>query len=188
MLKKVIIKGRSVVLRPLSLKDAPWFCRWLKDREVTKFLAIYELPPPALKEEIEWIKEARRDKNNLRLAITTTEGKLIGSIGLNKIDRYHRRAEYGIFIGDQRYWGQGYGTEAGKLIIDYGFKKLKLHRIYLRFIAYNIRGQKSYKKIGFKLEGRQRDHTFRDGAWHDEVMMGILKSDILENKKLKIKK
>jgi len=150
MLKKVIIKGRSVVLRPLSLKDAPWFCRWLKDREVTKFLAIYELPPPALKEEIEWIKEARRDKNNFRLAIDTIDGVHIGSIALNKIDRFTKRAEFGIFIGDKKYLGQGLGTQACQLIIDYGFKKLKLHRIYLRYIAYNIRGEKSYLKCGFK--------------------------------------
>ena len=185
MLKKVIIKGRSVVLRPLSLKDAPWFCRWLKDREVTKFLAIYELPPPALKEEIEWIKEARRDKNNFRLAIDTIDGVHIGSIALNKIDRFTKRAEFGIFIGDKKYHGQGLGTEAGQLIINYGFRKLKLHRIFLRFVAYNFRGRRSYEKLGFELEGIQRQHVFRNGHWHDQYLMGILAEEWLKIKKLK---
>ena len=63
---------------------------------------------------------------------------------------------------------------------DYGFKKLKLHRIYLRFIAYNIRGQKSYQKVGFKIEGRARNHYFRDGYFHDQIQMGLLRDEWLK--------
>ena len=176
----IILKGKKVILRPLSLNDAPRFCRWLADQEVTKFLAIYESPAPSVKEEMEWIKKARRDKNNFRLAIDTIDGVHIGSIALNKIDRFTKRAEFGIFIGDKKYLGQGLGTQACQLIIDYGFKKLKLHRIYLRYIAYNIRGEKSYLKCGFKIEGRLRDHTFRDGYFHDQILMGLLAGEYLK--------
>ena len=173
----VRLKGKFVTLRPLSVSDAPRFCKWLADPEVTKFLSFHGLPPPTLREEREWLTDARVDKKFVRFAIDTADGIHIGSISLRRKDGTGKTAEYGIVIGDKRYWGQGYGTEAGKLLIDYGFKKLKLHRIYLRYIAFNIRGGKSYKKIGFKHEGRLRQHTFRNGYWHDEIWMGMLRSE-----------
>lgn len=167
------------------MKDAPDYCRWLADREVTKFLSIYENKPPTRREERAWIKEAKKDKTRICLAINTTEGKHIGSVSLMKIDYFSKRAEYGIFIGDRRYHGQGYGTEAGKLLVDYGFKRLKLYRICLRLIGYNVRGQRSYEKIGFKIEGRLRDHVYRDGCYHDEILMGILRNEYLKNDRKK---
>jgi RimJ/RimL family protein N-acetyltransferase len=185
MSQRIVLKGKKVVLRPLSIKDAPRFCRWLKDREVTKFLSIYNQAPPTLEEEKDWVKRAQKDKNNFRLAIDTIAGKHIGNVSLQGIDRGDKRAAFGILIGDKKYWGQGYGTEAGKLMVDYGFKKLKLHRIHLTCIAYNIRGKKSYEKIGFKIEGRLREHLFRDGCWHDEIHMGILADEYLKNKEKK---
>jgi len=180
MKKQIIVKGKKVILRPLSIKDARRFCQWIADREVTKFLSIYDQAPLTLKEEQDWLKKAIRDKNNFRLAIDTIDGVHIGTVGLNRIDRLNKRAEYGIFIGDKKYWGQGFGTEAGRLMVEYGFKKLKLHRIFLQVVAYNIRGIKSYKKIGFKIEGRFRQHIWRDGFWHDKVWLGILREEYLK--------
>ena len=188
MSKKVVLKGKKVILRPLSSKDAPRFCQWLADPEVTKFLSIYDQPPPTLKEEREWLEKSARDKDHFRFSIDTIEGKHIGTVSLNRIDKIHQRATYGIFIGDKKYWGQGYGTEACRLIVDYGFKKLKLHRIHLTCIAYNTRGQKSYEKIGFRVEGRLRDQIFRDGYFHDEIHMGLLRDEYFKNSKLKINK
>ncbi|MFA6215211.1 MAG: GNAT family protein [Patescibacteria group bacterium] len=182
MPQKIILKGNKVILRPPSIKDARRFCGWIADREVTRFLSIYDQAPLSLKEEKDWIRKSRRDKNNFRLAIDTVDGVHIGTVGLNRIDQLNKRAEYGVFIGDKKYWGQGYGTEAGKLIIEYGFKKLKLHRIFLQVIAYNIRGIKSYQKIGFKLEGRSRQHVWRNGFWHDKIWMGLLKSEFIKSK------
>ncbi|NUM25464.1 MAG: GNAT family N-acetyltransferase [Candidatus Buchananbacteria bacterium] len=179
MAKKFILKGKKVVLRPLSLDDAPRFCQWLKDREVTKYLSIYDQAPPTLKEEREWIRETNRNKRNLVLAIDTIEGVHVGVVSLRVPKNTVGIAEYGISIGDKKYWGQGCGTEAGKLIVDYGFKKLKLHRIHLNFIAYNFRGQKSYEKIGFKQEGIFRQHIYREGYWHDQIHMGLLREEYL---------
>ncbi len=177
---KIILKGKKVILRPLSLKDAPRFCEWLKDPEATKFLSTHGQPPPSLKEERQWIAEQRRSKKNLVLAIDTVDGEHIGSISLRNIISRSRRANFGIAIGNQRYWGQGLGTEACKLIVDYGFRKFKLHRISLELIAYNIRGLKSYKKVGFKVEGRLRDYYWRGGYWHDQIKMGLLQSEYFQ--------
>ena len=182
----IILKGKRVVLRPLSLTDAPRFCQWLKDSEVTKFLAIYDVAPPTLKEEREWIRKVNKaEGRQIRFAIDTIDGQHIGSTVLSKISSVHKRAMFGIFIGDKKYWGQGYGTEACRLIVEYGFRKLKLHRIELELIAYNIRAQKSYQKVGFRVEGKLRDHYFRGGDWHDQIVMGLLREEYLrKNKKI----
>lgn len=173
-MKVPVLKGKKIILRPLSLKDAKNFCRWLSDHEVTKFLEIYEKSPPKLKEEREFIRKKKKSKNSAQFSIDTKDGTHIGTIALDKIDPYNKRAIFGIFIGDKKYWGQGMGTEAGKMIVDYGFKKLRLRRIFLHVYDFNIRGYKSYQRIGFKKEGVLREHRFRNGHFHDEIIMGIL--------------
>ncbi|MDD2807896.1 MAG: GNAT family protein [Patescibacteria group bacterium] len=184
MSKKIILKGRRVILRPLSLKDAPRFCQWLTDPEVTTFLAhYYEQGAPSLKEERAWIKKDNHDNKKISFSIDTILGRHIGSTSLFHIDNFSKKAEFGIMIGDKEFWGQGYGTEATKLLVDYGFRKLGLHKIYLGHIAYNIRGHKCYKKIGFKKEGEVRDHIYRNGHWHNEIYMGLLRDEYI--KKLK---
>ncbi|MAF13388.1 MAG: GNAT family N-acetyltransferase [Parcubacteria group bacterium] len=182
MASNITLKGDNIILRPLSLKDAPNFCKWLKDQEVAKFLGIYDQPVPTLKEERQWIKDHQKDKETLDLAIETKEGVHIGSIALRDLRSNSNRATFGIMIGDKKYWGQGLGTEAAKLVIEYGFKKLKLHRIYLQHLAYNIRGHKSYKKVGFRKEGEFRDQVLRDGHYHNVIWMGILKNEYLKKK------
>jgi len=180
--KKIILKGKLVTLRPLSLKDAPDYCRWLADREVTQFLSRwFHQGPPTLKEEKEWIKKSFKEKDDLNFSIDSADGVHIGSVSLKDIDRENDHAEYGIFIGDKKYWGQGCGTEAGRLIIDYGFRKLKLHMIYLRMIGFNIRGEKSYRKIGFKPAGVYRQAMKLRGVYHDSKSMDLLREEWLKN-------
>ena len=183
MNNKVILKGKKVILRPLSLKDAPRFCAWLKDTEVTKFLGIHHLKSPSLAEEREWIKEAKRSKDNINLSIDTVEGEHIGSIGLKNVTKFHSHAELGIMIGNKKYWGQGCGTEATDLLINYAFRKLKLHRVYLYLVAFNTRAERSYKRVGFKREGVMREHWKVDSHFHDKIVMGVLREEYLRKLK-----
>src|SRR3989338_4003326 len=172
-----VLKGKQVLLRPLRISDAPAFCAWFKNSEVTRFLLRHENPPP-LREEREYLRNQQRRADHAQWGIVVDD-VLIGTVGLDRIDSEHRRAVYGIFIGNPRYWGQGLGTEAGRLAVGWAFRKLRLHRIELRVFAYNIRGIKSYQKIGFHPEGRLRDYIYRDGVYHDEIMMGILRKEFL---------
>lgn len=183
-MEKVILKGKLVTLRPLSLKDAPRFCQWFDDWEVIQFLSSrIGKRAPTLKQERKWIADAKRNKEEIIFAIDANDGTHIGLVRLNSIDYIHKNAEYGIFIGDKKYWGQGYGTEAGKLMIDYGFRKLKLRMIYLRYVAFNIRGEKSYKKLGFKPAGRFRQAMYLNKCYHDHYLMDLLKDEFLKNLK-----
>jgi RimJ/RimL family protein N-acetyltransferase len=82
----------------------------------------------------------------------------------------------GIGLGDRNYWGRGYGTEAMRLVVNYAFAELNLARVGLEAFAYNTRAVRSYEKVGFSLEGRQREQMRRDGRRLDVVRMGILRA------------
>nr|WP_309546968.1 GNAT family protein [Rhizobium rhizogenes]QCL10562.1 acetyltransferase family protein [Rhizobium rhizogenes] len=69
-----------------------------------------------------------------------------------------------------------------RLLLQYAFAELNLHRIGIRALAYNQRAIRGYKKCGFVIEGREREAAFVTRAWHDEVMMGIVEREFLSRK------
>ncbi len=169
----MILKGQKVILRPLRLSDAKTFVKWFNDPEVNKFLSVRKMD---LAQEKKWIAARIKDKSrsSLTLCIETLDGRLIGNTSLEDINLENRRAMFGIVIGDKESWNQGFGSESARLIIDYGFKKLKLHRIALDVYEFNPRAIKVYKRLGFKTEGVKRDHTRWRGKYFNATNMGIL--------------
>lgn len=83
--------------------------------------------------------------------------KEIGSVYLRDIDREKETAEYGVFIGEEEALGRGYGTAAAKLMLKYGFEKLGLKKIFLRFLEDNTGARKSYEKAGFQMIEDRRE-------------------------------
>jgi RimJ/RimL family protein N-acetyltransferase len=101
----------------------------------------------------------------------------IGNIKLGPINWVHRRSPLGILIGDKEFWGKGAGSEAMRLMVEYGFRRLNLHRINLAVFAENEAAVRVYEKVGFKVEGRFRDDMFQDGRYKDRLWMGLLCSE-----------
>ena len=169
----MILKGKKVILRPVRMDDAPRFVKWFNDSEVYQFVITKGIK---LKDEREWIKQRieGKIKDDLFLCIDTKAGAHIGSIGLHKINKRNKNASFGITIGDKKYWNRGLGSEAAQLIINYGFKKLKLHRIDLDVYSDNPRAIKVYKRLGFKKEGTKRDHRLWKGKYYNSYFMAIL--------------
>ena len=131
-----------------------------------------------LKEFIE--KDADKNENAFRFAIRTlAEDKLIGSVSLWVNSWTHGDTWLGIMIGDRDHWSRGFGTDAMRLIVQYGFIELNLRRITLGLHSYNPRALKSYEKVGFKMEGRRRGEGLRDGERYDSLYMGILREEWL---------
>ena len=114
---------------------------------------------------------------------------MIGTIGLENINHINRTATLGIFIGDKEHRSNGYGTEAIRLILDYGFNYMNLNNIKLDVMEFNERAQKCYKKCGFKEYGRRRKSNFTNGKYYDVVQMDILaeefKESYIKNKNIK---
>lgn len=169
----MILKGQKVVLRPIRMSDAPRFVKWFNDPEVNRFMNYRGLTLAFERKHIRNRLKVRVS-DNLHFCIDTKEGIHIGACSLEGISKVHKRASFGIIIGDKKYWDRGLGSEAARIIIDYGFKKLKLHRITLDVYAYNPRAIKVYKRLGFKAEGIKREHAFWRGKFYDAYEMGLL--------------
>ncbi|MDC1141646.1 GNAT family protein [Planctomycetota bacterium] len=105
------------------------------------------------------------------------ETEPLGSSGLHRINWLHRNPEWGIVIGRPEEWGKGYGREVAKTMLNYAFRTLNLHRVYLRVDAGNEKGIKSYLATGFKQEGLMREAVFVDGSYQDQILMSVLQQD-----------
>ena len=156
------------------------FARWSRDSEYHRML---NFSPGVLwsdKKWKEWLeKDLEKDsQDEFFFAIhTTADDRLIGFIGLMSPDWNQRDAWIVIGIGDRNDWGKGYGTDAMRLLLKYAFTELNLFRVTLGLFDYNRRAYRSYEKVGFVLEGRQRNIVNREGRRWDVLVMGILKSE-----------
>jgi RimJ/RimL family protein N-acetyltransferase len=132
-------------------------------------------PPPeaAAKERI--AKWSANEAGDLGFAIETLDDPpvLVGNPGLSGARLKDRCGTLGIAL-DREHTGRGYGTDAMRIIVGYGFREMGLHRIQLSVAAFNPAGIRSYQKAGFAVEGRHREAVLHDGRWHDEVLMSIL--------------
>ncbi len=172
-----MIVGIKVRLRPHERDDLPRFVEWFGDPEVRRHLGRYL--SFSLAQEERWfenLQERLERRESVVLAIETVEGVHIGSIGLDPIDWKNRYAELGIAIGEKAYWDQGYGSDAIRTLLGLAFRQMNLHRIFLRVDADNGRGIRCYEKAGFQREGTSRETVFKEGAYHDQYVMSILRS------------
>jgi len=108
---------------------------------------------------------------------TKAEDRLIGVTSLYGVKWTHGEGFLGIGLGDRQDWGQGYGTDAVRLILRYAFTELNLGRLSLDVYAYNPRAIRVYEKIGFVPEGRMRKCLNREGIRSDIIFMSILKEE-----------
>ena len=100
---------------------------------------------------------------------------------IEDINSINRTATLGIFIGDKNFRGNGYGTEAIRLLLDYGFNYMNLNNIKLDVMEFNERAIKCYKKCGFKEYGRRRKCRFINGKYYDSIEMDILAEEFEGN-------
>lgn len=171
--------GDRIYLSPRSIEDAEEFTEWMNDFQVTDYLGRSgELM--SLEGERRYLQDGYNPQATFSI-ITLDEDKLIGTVGLERINNTHRTATLGIFIGDKDYLSKGYGTEAIKLLLDYGFNYMNLHSVKLELMSFNLRALKCYKKCGFKEVGRIREHRFINGKYYDIILMDILRSEFTES-------
>ena len=168
------ITGTLCYLSPIDCGDAEQFTQWLNDLAITENLSMYHT---MLTVEVERMLLAELSKQHNYSIIETRTNSLIGNCGFAAIDHLNQTAEAGIFIGDKNYRGKGYGTEALRLLLGYGFLALNLHSVYLRVYSFNQRALRSYEKIGFKMTGKWREALRRGPKTYDILLMDILDSE-----------
>jgi RimJ/RimL family protein N-acetyltransferase len=169
--------GKKCYLSPIDMNDVEKYTEWLNDLEITKYLTLYPYII-SFENEKEFLDKLSKGHNYSIIDNNTNE--LIGNCGFGDIDHINQTAEAGIFIGNNKYLNNGYGTEALSLLLDYGFKALNFHNIFLRIFSFNERAKKCYEKIGFKIIGKKREALLRGKERHDIILMDILYNDFYE--------
>ena len=155
----VVARGRRVIIRRKRLSDAKDDYAWRSDEE----LARYDAVPPlrislpdfraSLQAQLRYPDGARRS-----YAIEDESGRHIGNAMYYNLREAMGEAELGITIGDRRYWGQGYGSDAVQALAKLVFREKGLRRMFLHTLDWNLRAQRCFQKAGFVPRGLvQRD-------------------------------
>ena len=167
------LQGERVRLRALREDDLPHLVHWWRDPEVAVFNdAVRPRPDGPLEEQFRaW--SLNGPGSDTALCIETLGGQLVGHVALFGITGRNRCGTFGIMIG-LGHQSKGYGTEATRLMVSYGFRELGLHRIELTVNAENVRAIEAYRKAGFEQEGVLRQKLFYGGRFHDQVLMAQL--------------
>lgn len=168
----------NIILRDLQPADKGKFFPWIKDKDVIKY-SLSRFQNMKCNDEISiWFDTILSDKTSYNKAIVdSTSDKIIGYAGIASLSQTNLSGEYFIFIGEKSYHGKGIGTFVTKEIIKRGFQDLGLNRIMLTVSDTNEGAIKAYKKANFKTEGIMRQAAYRDGKFHDKIIMSILRDE-----------
>lgn len=173
-----LMTGERVRLRGLREGDLETLARWEMDPGRTATLSNWVIPPSEAAAKARLAEWCANDKDDLGFAIETLDDPpvLVGNLGLHGARPKDRCATIGIALG-RDHLGRGYGTDAMRVIIDYGFREMGLHRIDLAVAPYNPSAIRAYERAGLIEEGRRRDAVWHDGRWYDEVLMSVLEPE-----------
>lgn len=173
------LEGPNLFLGPMMVEDAEVFVKWLNDGEVTDGIGKTK-DVTTIENEIEYLQDVTKKGDYCFSIVTKDKEQLIGTCSLMNINSVNQTAEVGILIGESSCRGKGYGKEALKIILDYGFNTLNLHNIYLGVYSFNEKAINCYKKLGFKEAGRIREAKYHNGKRYDDIKMDILKDEFYE--------
>ena len=173
----IIASGR-VYLRPFEPSDAETYRRWRADAEPMALAGWHQRAPLSLAQVERRIAGLATDQDSFAFVICLLDGdRPIGEVLLFDLERVNGSAQLGIFIGEPDEWGKGYGTDAVRALVDFGFRELRLERIWLEVWTENPRAQRSYEKAGFTREATLRHDRFEAGRYTDGHLMSILRDE-----------
>jgi RimJ/RimL family protein N-acetyltransferase len=174
--KQETLTGRRVYLRPFDKDDLPYIQKWSNDAELRKLIG--EVAPMSRAETEKFYKELLADKDRMWFVIALRRGdRVIGEAGLLRMFRPWRATDMTIIIGEKDAWGKGYGTEAGRLLLNYAFLRLGFHRVSIGVVGFNERALRFWESLGFKKEGVHRDGYYCNNEYSDFIMMSILEDE-----------
>ncbi len=178
-MRNAIKVGTRLYLRPLEVEDAPLFAR--ASAFETETAHDFRVPTSELA-FVHWITEMSRAHPPTEITFAVCErgsDRLLGGVTIRHLDWVNRVGETGSGLLDAADRGQGYGSEAKHLLLDYCFNDLHLHAVNAGVFAPNTRSAAALRKQGYRLAGRLRWDEFKDGAWHDALIFDLLREDWL---------
>ena len=177
-----IIQGERVFLRPFEATDADLYRRWRADAEPMALAGWNDRAPLSLAQAAARMDRLATDQGKdyyTFLICLLADERPIGEVSLADLDLLNGSAQLGIFIGEVAEWGKGYGTDAVNAIVDFGFRELRLERIWLNVGTENDRARRAYDKTGFVLEATLRNDRYEGGRRTSGHVMSILRDEWL---------
>lgn len=170
------IIGETVTLRRMERDDVPHVRRWYDDPELRA--QIGATAPMSEAEARAWFDGVEADPNRVWYAVVRDEDDaVIGEAGLLRMFPEWRTTDMTVIIGEKEARGRGYGTETGRLLLDFAFQYMGFHRVAIGVVGFHEEALRFWERLGFRREGVQRDGYMLDGTFHDFVMMSILEDE-----------
>lgn len=177
-LKKEI--GEQVYLRPLTTEDTEMVVAWRNSKRVMDNF-IYQTPITT-EGHLNWFHNKVETGEVIDFVICDNEtDQPYGCIYLQNIEMEHRRAEWGIFLGEPAAFGRGIGKEAAKLLVKYGFEQMNLHKITSKVLPFNIPSIKMNEAAGYKQEAYLKDEVLINGVFQDLILFGVINEKDVTN-------
>ncbi len=150
---------------------------WEDDPDLQRLIDSEPIRPatPARREES--YRRFQKDNRFPFSIFTLADDRLVGQCTLFRTDVRNRYGTIGIVIPAPRNRQRGYGTDALRILVNYGFKELNLHRLEIEVFAFNESAIRVYEKVGFKREVVKRQAVYRDGQYSDSLIMSILRQE-----------
>lgn len=175
----MIIETKRLVLRDFKKTDLPDYLKLCADSDFQRFYPQEDATPEKVGQLLEmfigWANEQPRTMFQLAIEVAAT-GTLVGSCGVRIASDEQKQATFGCEIA-RAQWGKGYALEASRAIVDFGFRKLNLHRIYAETISENRAAVALAEKLGMRIEGELRENAWFRDRWWNTVILGVLESE-----------
>jgi RimJ/RimL family protein N-acetyltransferase len=172
-----MIAGEHIILRAFERDDAERCYRWMNDPNIVRTLK--SRYPIAFQNEIEWLERAMQvsvSDSERHFAIERKEDRAhIGNASIHDIDWVSRTAAFGLFVGEPSAWNRGFGTDAIRTLVRFAFEEMNLRKLNIDVFDYNDRAKHVLEAQGFVQEGRLRQQFYREGSYHDIVILSTFR-------------
>lgn len=165
----------QISLRRVAEKDLEIIRDWRNLEEIRPFNSQFTLLN--IKQQKKWFHEINQPNTKRIMFVIMYKNTPVGICGLIHRDIKNKNADVAIIIGETKMQNKSLGTETLKMLIEYGFTKLGLHRIGAEIFEYNIRSLRLFKRLNFKHEATLRKALWRDGKWWNSYVYSILRTD-----------
>jgi RimJ/RimL family protein N-acetyltransferase len=175
---KKFIEGDNIYLREVNESDVgDNYYNWLNDPEINQYLETRYFPNSKTN-ILQFVKNMDGLSGEILFAICERQtDKHIGNIKLGPINWIHRYADISLLIGDKDYWGKGIATESIRLVTEFGFYTLNLHKLKAGCYENNIGSMKAFEKVGFLREGLLKKLWMVNGTFQDQIILGLCAED-----------
>jgi len=154
---------QKIELKKIKKDDLRQIIRWRNDSKIMKFNTQFFLLN--MEYQKKWFEQITKKNSKSKMFVFKYGNEIVGIGGLIHHDYQNKSADIAIILGESKIRGKGFGTKALKLLVEYGFKRMKLHRIGADIFEYNKVSLRLFEKLEFKKELEMRDYLWRDGKW-----------------------